>query len=111
MIRELYKEKKNVKTSEDINKIVDTSVKRVLSRTILTSVTTIIPVIMLLIMGAKEIVNFNIALLVGFIFGTLSSIFVSNYLWSKLEYIRITKPVKDDDDDEITEYKVKGINC
>ena len=111
MIRELYKEKKNVKTSEDINKIVDTSVKRVLSRTILTSVTTIIPVIMLLIMGAKEIVNFNIALLVGFIFGTLSSIFVSNYLWSKLEYIRITKPIKDDDDDEITEYKVKGINC
>lgn len=111
MIRELYKEKKNVKTSEDINKIVDTSVKRVLSRTILTSVTTIIPVIMLLIMGAKEIVNFNIALLVGFIFGTLSSIFVSNYLWSKLECIRITKPVKDDDDDEITEYKVKGINC
>jgi len=98
-------------TSEDINKIVDTSVKRVLSRTILTSVTTIIPVIMLLIMGAKEIVNFNIALLVGFIFGTLSSIFVSNYLWSKLEYIRITKPIKDDDDDEITEYKVKGINC
>lgn len=111
MIRELYKEKKNIKTNEDINKIVDTSVKRVLSRTILTSVTTIIPVIMLLIMGAKEIVNFNIALLVGFIFGTLSSIFVSNYLWSKLEYIRITKPVKDDDDDEITEYKVKGINC
>ena len=111
MIRELYKEKKNVKTSEDINKIVDTSVKRVLSRTILTSVTTIIPVIMLLIMGAREIVNFNIALLVGFIFGTLSSIFVSNYLWSKLEYIRITKPIKDDDDDEITEYKVKGINC
>ena len=111
MIRELYKEKKNIKTNEDINKIVDTSVKRVLSRTILTSVTTIIPVIMLLIMGAKEIVNFNVALLVGFIFGTLSSIFVSNYLWSKLEYIRITKPVKDDDDDEITEYKVKGINC
>ncbi len=110
MIRELYKEKKNVKTSEDINKIVDTSVKRVLSRTILTSVTTIIPVIILLIMGAREIVNFNIALLVGFIFGTLSSIFVSNYLWSKLEYIRITKPIKDDDD-EITEYKVKGINC
>lgn len=111
MIRELHKEKKNVKTSEDINKIVDTSVKRVLSRTILTSVTTIIPVIILLIMGAREIVNFNIALLVGFIFGTLSSIFVSNYLWSKLEYIRITKPIKDDDDDEITEYKVKGINC
>ena len=110
MIRELYKEKKNVKTSEDINKTVDTSVKRVLSRTILTSVTTIIPVIILLIMGAREIVNFNIALLVGFIFGTLSSIFVSNYLWSKLEYIRITKPIKDDDD-EITEYKVKGINC
>lgn len=110
MIRSLYKEKKNI-NKEVINDVVNTSIKRVFSRTILTSLTTIIPVIALLIMGAKEIIDFNIALLVGFVFGTLSSIFISNYLWSILEYKRITKPIKTDDDDEIDEYKVKGINC
>ena len=62
-------------------------------------------------MGAREIVGFNIALLVGFIFGVLSSVFMSNYLWRVLEYRKITKPKKDDEDDELNEYKVKGINC
>ena len=55
--------------------------------------------------------NFNIALLVGFIAGVYSSIFISNMLWLYLEKRRITKPVKSDDDDEIQELKVKGINC
>ena len=64
-----------------------------------------------MIMGAREILGFNIALFVGFIFGVLSSIFVSNYLWRVLEYRRITKPVKENDDDEPNEYQVKGINC
>lgn len=111
MIRELYTKKKTIKDNLELEDIVNTSIKRVFTRTILTTVTTIIPVICLLIMGAKEIINFNIALLVGFVFGTISSIFVSNYLWKVLEYKSIIKPKKDDDDDEITEYKVKGINC
>ena len=111
MIRENYKNKKEVKTKEDLDEIVDISIKRVFFRTILTTVTTIVPVIILMIMGAREIVGFNIALLVGFIFGVLSSIFISNYLWRVLEYHRITKPVKEKDDDEPSEYKIKGINC
>lgn len=111
MIRELYNKKRNIKDDKELEDLVNTSIKRVFTRTILTTVTTIIPVICLLIMGAKEIVNFNIALLVGFVFGTISSIFISNYLWKVLEYKRITKPKKEDKDDEITEYKVKGINC
>ena len=55
--------------------------------------------------------NFNIALLVGFISGVYSSIFISNMLWLYLEKRSITKPKKIDDDDEIQELKVKGINC
>ena len=88
------------------------SIKRTLYRTILTTLTTTIPVIILLIFGSKEIMNFNIALLVGFIAGVYSSIFISNMLWLYLEKKRITKPIKfDEDDDEIQELKVKGINC
>ena len=111
MIRESYKNKKEIQTKEDLDEIVDTSIKRVFFRTILTTVTTVVPVIGLMIMGAREIVGFNIALLVGFIFGVLSSVFMSNYLWRVLEYRKITKPKKEDEDDELNEYKVKGINC
>jgi len=111
MIRETYNNKKEIKSKEDLDEIVDTSIKRVFFRSILTTITTLVPVICLIIMGAKEIQGFNIALLVGFIFGVLSSIFISNYLWRALEYRKLTKPKKEYEDDEPNEYKVKGINC
>lgn len=114
IIRENYKTKykNNIKDPDYLDTLVDISIKRTLYRTILTTLTTIIPVIILLIFGSKEIMNFNIALLVGFIAGVYSSIFISNMIWLSLEKRRITKPIKkDDDDDEIQELKVKGINC
>ena len=114
IIRDNYKNKykNNITDLNDLDNLVDISIKRTLYRTILTTLTTTIPVIILLIFGSKEIMNFNIALLVGFISGAYSSIFISNMLWLYLEKRRITKPEKtDEDDDEIQELKVKGINC
>ena len=114
IIRETYKNKYkgNITNPNDLDTLVNTSIRRTLTRTILTTVTTIIPVIILLFFGSKEIETFNIALLVGFIAGTYSSIFISNMLWLFLEKKRITKPVKDnDDEDELEELKVRGINC
>ena len=66
-----------------------------------------------MILGAREIVNFNIALLVGFIAGVYSSIYISNQIWLLLESKKLKKPKKEkkDDDDEIEEIKVKGVNC
>ena len=75
-------------------------------------ITTIVPVICLMVFGSNEIMNFNIALLVGFIVGVYSSIFISNNIWLYLEKRRINKPVKEDKDiDEVNELKIKGINC
>ena len=113
IIRENYKTKykNNITNPKDLDTLVDISIKRTLYRTILTTLTTIIPVIILLVFGSKEIMNFNIALLVGFISGVYSSIFISNMLWLYLEKRRISKPLKEDEDDEIQELKVKGINC
>lgn len=113
VIRENYKNKykNNITNLNDLDTLVDISIKRTLYRTILTTLTTTIPVIVLLVFGSKEIMNFNIALLVGFAAGVYSSIFISNMIWLYLEKKRITKPVKTDDDDEIQELKVKGINC
>lgn len=114
IIRENYKTKykNNITNPSDLDTLVDISIRRTLYRTILTTITTIIPVITLILFGSKEIINFNIALLVGFLAGVYSSIFISNMLWLSLEKRRINKPAKkEDDDDEIQELKIKGINC
>ena len=114
VIRENYKKmyKNNITDVSKLDDLVNISIRRTLFRNILTSCTTIIPVIVLMIFGSSLIFNFNIALLVGFIAGVYSSLFISNMIWLLLEKRRILKPVSDkDDDDEIQELKVKGINC
>ena len=113
MVRENYKNKyKNKCSDEELVDLVNISVRRTLYRTILTTITTIVPVICLMVFGSREIINFNIALLVGFIVGVYSSIFISNNIWLYLEKKKIHKPIKEDKDlDDINELKVKGINC
>lgn len=112
MIRENYKRKYmgNIKKDSDLDDLVNDSVRLTLFRSIMTTMTTIMPVVCLVIFGATEIINFNIALLVGFISGVYSSIFISNPLWLILEKKSINK-VKKIDDDEKEELKIKGINC
>ena len=105
-------EENNSLTEEDLIEVVNNSVRTTFFRSILTTLTTIFPVICLMILGAKEIVNFNIALLVGFIAGVYSSIYISNQIWLMLDIRSIRKPKKNnDDDDEINELEVKGVNC
>ncbi|EOX4861440.1 protein translocase subunit SecF [Haemophilus influenzae] len=57
--------------------IIDISLTQTLSRTIITSVTTLVVVIALFFFGGPSIHNFSLALLVGIGFGTYSSIFVA----------------------------------
>lgn len=107
------KEENITLTEEELIMVVNNSVRITFFRSILTTLTTILPVICLMILGAREIVNFNIALLVGFIAGVYSSIYISNQVWLMLEIRNIKKPKKDnkDDDDEINELEIKGVNC
>lgn len=58
--------------------IMNTSVNQTLSRTILTSLTTLLVVLTLLIIGGEVINGFATALLVGVLVGTYSSIFIAN---------------------------------
>ena len=55
--------------------IIDISLTQTLSRTIITSVTTLVVVMALFFFGGPSIHNFSLALLVGIGFGTYSSIF------------------------------------
>ena len=111
MVRKNYNSKKEI-TKEGLPEIVNNSVRLTFFRTIMTTVTTLLPVLCLIFLGASEILEFNLALLVGFIAGVFSSIYIYNQIWLILETRRLSKPIKEDNDpDEIEELQIKGINC
>ena len=57
--------------------IIDISLTQTLSRTIMTSLTTLIVVVALYVFGGPTIHSFSLALLIGIGFGTYSSIFIA----------------------------------
>jgi preprotein translocase subunit SecF len=61
-------------------KVVNNSINMTLSRSINTSVTTLFPVILLLILGTAALKDFALALTIGIITGTYSSIFFASPL-------------------------------
>ncbi len=61
-----------------MDRLFDVSLTQTLSRTIITSGTTIITVISLMIFGGEMIYGFSLALFVGIVFGTISSIYVAS---------------------------------
>ena len=112
--KKLYNNK--IKKLEELKNLVDVTLKEVVNRSLLTSMTTLLPVIALIFLGSHEIINFNYALLIGLIAGTYSSLFIALYVWYLMEKRRIGKKKKKkwyevDNKGEIEELKVKGINC
>lgn len=72
-VRELLRKYKKVTLAE----ILDLSMNSTLSRTVITSVTTILALIILAIFGGDVIRGFCLAMLFGVVIGTYSSIFVA----------------------------------
>ena len=70
-----------------MDRLFDVSLTQTLSRTIITSGTTLITVISLMIFGGEMIYGFALALFVGIVFGTVSSIYVAS-TWPLLLKIR-----------------------
>jgi preprotein translocase SecF subunit len=58
--------------------IIDLAINVTLSRTLLTSVTTLFVVVMLFVFGGDDIKDFALAMLIGIIVGTYSSIFIAS---------------------------------
>ncbi len=69
--------------------VLDKSINQTLSRTLVTSLTTLLVIISLLIFGGDAVKNFSIAMFIGIIIGTYSSIFVAS---SSLSYFGIQRP-------------------
>jgi len=75
-IREISKRLYKLSLREIINKAIN----QTLSRTIITSFTTILVVLCMLFFGGETLKSFSFALLVGFITGTYSSIYIASPL-------------------------------
>ncbi|MDG4655401.1 protein translocase subunit SecDF [Ectobacillus antri] len=88
--RELYKKRK-IRTIQDLEEIVNLSVRQTLARSVNTVLTVLLPVISLLIFGSDSLRGFSIALFIGLIVGTYSSVFVASQIWLLLEKSRLKK--------------------
>ena len=111
-IRENLRNEDKKMTREKFESICNRSIQETFTRTIYTTVTTLLPVIVLLILGSSGIFNFNMAMLFGLIAGTYSSIFIATIVFMLLEKKNLGKEKeKKVYKDDLEEKKVKGINC
>jgi preprotein translocase subunit SecF len=81
IVNDRIREQIQITKEKDLDKIINESVSRTLSRTVLTSLSTLFVVTTMLIFGGEIIYSFSFTLFVGIIIGTYSSIyFVSSFL-------------------------------
>ena len=83
-----------ITSKQQLVDVVNSSLRQTLIRSIITTAATLIPVILLIVMGSHEILMFNIALLFGLVAGSYSSIFIASQIWLFVESKKIGKPVK-----------------
>jgi preprotein translocase subunit SecF len=78
------------------NEIADISVNETLSRTIITSLTTLLALFSIFILGGEILKGFSFAMILGVLIGTYSSIFVASPV---LNFFKVTQKtlLKDDD--------------
>ena len=72
-------------TKDDLKNVVNNSITETFKRAIYTTITTLIPVICLILLGSKGILPFNIALIFGLIAGCYSSILLAGQIWYMIE--------------------------
>lgn len=63
-----------------LGEIINTAINQTLSRTIITSLTTIAVVVCIFVLGGQALRDFSFALLVGFMVGTYSSVYIASPL-------------------------------
>ena len=79
-IRENIELDEKEERNRTINEIVDDSVNQTLTRSINTSLTTILPLVAIFLFGGATLKFFSLALIIGFICGSYSSIFFASTL-------------------------------
>ena len=87
VILDRLRENIKFKTREPFENLINISINQSLSRTINTALTTIIPILTLYFFGGNILSDFALALFIGMVAGTYSSIFIASPLlieWNKI---------------------------
>ena len=84
-IRENLNRRGVIDNVDELADIVNKSLRQTLGRSVNTVLTVIFVVVALMLLGAESIKTFSIALLVGLLAGTYSSIFISAQIWFDLK--------------------------
>lgn len=83
-----------LKPTMSLRDIINYSINRTLSRTMLTSLSTFIVALALFVFGTGIIVDFSLVFMLGIVVGTYSSIFIANpvfYWWNKGNRAKVEK--------------------
>ena len=83
-VRENYAKAKRLPFEDTVNK----SIFQTLGRSICTTITTLLPVIMLFALGVSSIRQFTLTLIIGLVAGTYSSVFLAGSVWAWLKGIQ-----------------------
>ena len=90
-VRENLQKIKVITTAEQIDDIVNRSIRQTMTRSINTVLTVLVVVIAILLFGAPTIHNFTLALFIGLISGVFSSIFIAVPLWGIMKKRQLKK--------------------
>lgn len=101
-VRENLRKIRVITKPQDIDLIINRSMKQTLTRSLNTVITVMIVVVFLILFGSSAILNFSIALLVGLISGVYSSMFIAIQLWGVLKKRQLHK-----NDGDLTVYEEK----
>jgi len=114
-VRETMKSQKGTLKDEDYKRITNESMDATIKMSIYSSISTILPVIIMLAMGSNAIFTFIFAMFVGLIAGTFSSIFIAPAVWryARTHFQPKSKGGKKNKakKEALDEYTFKGINA
>jgi SecD/SecF fusion protein len=82
----------------NVQDVMNHAINTTLSRTVLTSVTTFVAVLVLYIYGGSALKDFSFTIMIGVIVGTYSSIFIASpivYIWSKMRGANLRRELLD----------------
>lgn len=75
-----------MKSRAEYGNIINRSINEVLSRTVITGITTLLALVSLMVFGGDVLFDFAFALVIGIVIGTYSSIFIASplmFVWKK----------------------------
>ncbi|MCP5058746.1 MAG: protein translocase subunit SecF [bacterium] len=83
IVYDRVRENMELRTKHDLKEVLNRSVNQTLSRTLLTSITTLTAVLCLLFLGGDVVLPFALAMAIGVVIGTYSSIYIASptLLW------------------------------